>query len=71
MSVLKLFFLLRQNSEENKLIYTDIFNEYTVEIEKYIEAALVQVDLREIVPFLQMTNCRKCQISTWTYFWKS
>merc|ERR550532_2136032 len=30
------------NSEENKLIYTDIFNEYTVEIEKYIEAALVQ-----------------------------
>ena len=38
-----------QNSEENKLIYTDIFNEYTVEIEKYIEAALVQVYLREIV----------------------
>ena len=38
-----------QNSEENKLIYTDIFNEYTVEIEKYIEAALVQVYFREIV----------------------
>ena len=35
--------LLSKSSEENKLIYTDIFNEYTVEIEKYIEAALVQV----------------------------
>ena len=34
---------LIKSSEENKLIYTDIFNEYTVEIEKYIEAALVQV----------------------------
>ena len=32
-----------QSSEENKLIYTDIFNEYTVEIEKYIETALLQV----------------------------
>merc|ERR1719266_2094511 len=30
------------SSEENKLIYTDIFNEYTVEIEKYIETALLQ-----------------------------
>ena len=37
------------------MIYTDIFNEYTVEIEKYIEAALVQVGLREIWQFLQIS----------------
>lgn len=36
-----------QSSEENKLIYTNIYNEYTAEIEKYIETELVQVNMKK------------------------
>lgn len=44
------------------MIYTDIFNEYTVEIERYIEAALVQVDLGEIYHFYRFLIAENPQL---------
>merc|ERR1712226_1544377 len=41
-NMLEKYFHHFDNSEENKLIYTDIYNEYTTQIEKHIEAELVQ-----------------------------
>merc|ERR1712059_153072 len=40
--ILEKYFHHFDSLEENKLVYTDIYREYTGEIEKYIEAELVQ-----------------------------
>ncbi|XP_075212996.1 ADP-ribosylation factor-like protein 2-binding protein isoform X2 [Lycorma delicatula] len=39
------------NSEENKLVYTDIFNEYIIVIERFIERRLI-----ELLPGFSMSN---------------
>ena len=36
-----------QDCDENKLIYTDIFHEYTAAIESFIEQHLIQVRRRD------------------------
>lgn len=57
-----------EDTEENKLIYTPIFNEYTATVEKLIETELgKRIKEFDMVSFMQELPCRREEISEELY----